>query len=291
MKPITKDGLFIQVEKNSLRRYLSEISSIPLIALEDEAILAKKICNGDRAAKEMLIISNLRFVVSCAKKYQYMGMDLSDLISEGNLGLIKAAGMFDATRGFKFLTYAVWWIRQSITIALGNDTRTVRLPISMVRMTSQVRLTSDQLEHQLQREPTLAEIAQHLGIPANHEALEITFAGSAVKLEPGTYHPGGEKFLELLADGNAEPSDILLEKESHKLELQRLWKFLNAKQIRVLEMFYGLNGEFSIGLDEIANRLEISSGKVIHLKLSAFEKIRKVKAGATVKVKRDSIPN
>ncbi|RYG54887.1 MAG: RNA polymerase sigma factor RpoD/SigA [Chitinophagaceae bacterium] len=262
-------------EEHSLTRYLNELDHTELLTVEEEIALARKVRAGDQAALERLVKANLRFVVSVAKKYQHLGMPLPDLINEGKLGLIKAASLFDETKGFKFISYAVWWIRQGIMSALGESVRMIRLPGNMVRDTDRARKLSEVLEQQLEREPTHLEIAERMEVPNPAMALRYAFGRTVVSLDaPLTSNGEGEgELVDLLADEKIVSPDQGLMEASLRLDTQRMLKLLDSRERVIISESFGLCGREK-NAEEIARELGMSSETVRQVRLKAIRKLR-----------------
>jgi RNA polymerase primary sigma factor len=262
-------------ESQSLEKYLQEIGKVELIAPEEEVALAIRIKEGDQKALERLTKANLRFVVSVAKQYQNQGLTLPDLINEGNLGLIKAAQRFDETRGFKFISYAVWWIRQSILQALAEQSRIVRLPLNKVGLTNRISKAYQLLEQEFEREPTAEELA---------DLLEITAEEVSTSLQMGTRHisvdsPLGDgednTLIDILVNENADQADEqLVHKESLKLEIDRSLRALTERQKNVICFFYGIGVDHPLSLEDIGERYSLTRERVRQIKDKAITKLR-----------------
>jgi RNA polymerase primary sigma factor len=262
-------------ETESLDKYLTEIGKVDLITSEVEAELAKKIREGDPIALEKLTKANLRFVVSVAKQYQNRGLSLNDLINEGNLGLIKAGQKFDETRGFKFISYAVWWIRQSIMQALAEQSRIVRLPLNRVGSLNKISKTFSELEQQFQREPSPEELAEALDVTVDSINENLSVSGRQVSVD-APFQSGEEgSLLDVMADeGNASPDDKLMV-DSLKQEIKGALLTLNERESEVLTLFYGLNGEQSMTLEEIGERFNLTRERVRQIKEKATRQLRR----------------
>jgi RNA polymerase primary sigma factor len=275
MRAIKIERSITQREENSLNRYLNELDKVELLSAEEEIILAQKIRSGDAAALERLVKCNLRFVVSVAKKYQHLGMSLSDLISEGNMGLMRAAKLFDEKRGFKFISYAVWWIRQAMMAALGSDVRMIRLPMNMVRATSDIRKAAEGLEQQLERVPTDEEISELLYVPNFNLAFGYAYGRSVVSLDgPARADGDGDGDLaSVLMDREAILPDADLMAESVSLEARRMLSMLDGRERAIVEGSFGLSGREK-SLEEIALELGLTRERVRQLKLGALGKLR-----------------
>ncbi len=260
----------------SLDLYLNDISKIGLLLIEDEVILAQKIRNGDRKALKMLITSNLRFVISVAKQYQNQGLSLSDLINEGNLGLIKAAERFDESRGFKFISYAVWWIRQSILQALAEHSRIVRLPLKNIASISKINTAFIKLEQIYQREPVPEEIADMLKfqIKVVKEAFQLTHYRISIDA-PFRHGDHDEITLCDILPGNGEFSpDTALIDNSLTIEINRILASLDDLEAEVIRHYFGLDGKNQLFIDEIAAEMKITHQVVRRLKDKAIKKLQ-----------------
>jgi len=268
-------------ESQSLDKYLQEIGKVPLISVDEEAELARRIRQGDEEALEKLVKANLRFVVSVAKQYQNQGLPLTDLISEGNLGLIKAARRFDETRGFKFISYAVWWIRQSILQALAEQSRIVRLPLNRVGALNKINKVLSRLEQEYEREPSPEEIAEAMeGTHTPEEIAEILRqAGPHVSLD-SPIAPGEEtRFIEVLEDTEMPQPDQVLMQESLKQEVAKALATLEEREAQILRMNFGIDQRHPMTLEEIAEKLGLTRERVRQIREKA---IRKLRANKTV---------
>jgi RNA polymerase primary sigma factor len=267
-------------ESQSLDKYLQEIGKVPLISVDEEAELARRIRQGDEEALEKLVKANLRFVVSVAKQYQNQGLPLTDLISEGNLGLIKAARRFDETRGFKFISYAVWWIRQSILQALAEQSRIVRLPLNRVGALNKINKVLARLEQEYEREPSPEEIAEAMeGTHTPEEIAEILRqAGPHVSLD-SPIAPGEEtRFIEVLEDTEMPQPDQVLMQESLKQEVAKALATLEEREAQILRMHFGIDQRYPMTLEEIAEKLGLTRERVRQIKEKAIRKLRSNKA-------------
>ena len=262
----------------SLEKYLQEIGNVPLLSPEDEVKLAKRIKDGSESSLEKLTKANLRFVVSVAKGYQNQGLSLGDLINEGNLGLIKAAKRFDETRGFKFISYAVWWIRQSILQALAEQSRVVRLPLNRVGALNRIGKTLSALEQEFEREPTAEEIAVELdmSLAEVNEALRV--AGKHLSLDaPVNTRDHNENSLLDLIENMHEPSpDEPLLGESLKIDLEGALKTLSGREAEVLRLYFGLNRDRALTLEEIGEQFRLTRERVRQIKEKAIQRLRHV---------------
>jgi RNA polymerase primary sigma factor len=275
MRPLLIDPMITSRSADSLNRYLVELDKIPLLKAEDEIFLCKKIKEGDRSALDRLVKCNLRFVVSCAKKYQHLGLPLSDLINEGNIGLIRAARMFDESKGFKFISYAVWWIRQSMMMALTLDVRVIRLPQNMVKITSEIRKTSELLEQELERIPTHAEICERIHIPSEKIALENAFGKNVSSLDNSVQHDNDSMLWTTLADSDSLPADHVVMAESYQNEIEGILSLVTERERKILRGTFGFENGIPESLEDLGRQLGMSTERVRQLKLSALHTIRK----------------
>lgn len=259
-------------ENISMDKYLHEIAKVELLTTEEEVQLARRIKEGDQIALEKLTNANLRFVVSVAKQYQNQGLTLGDLINEGNLGLIKAAKRFDETRGFKFISYAVWWIRQAILQALAEHSRIVRLPLNKVGSLNKIARTFSELEQRYEREPSHEEIAEMLDITpdeiassmklyARHMSMDAPISGDALNL------------LDILENGESKP-DAMLMSESLNQQVKRAISILTQREADVICYYFGICGIKSLTLEEIGEKLGLTRERVRQIKESAIRRLR-----------------
>ncbi len=262
-------------EEISIDKYLLEVSKIDLLTPEEEVTLIKKVRKGDRQAFNRLIGANLRFVVSVAKQYQNQGLSFPDLINEGNIGLIKAAERFDETRGFKFISYAVWWIRQSILQALAEQARLVRLPLNKIGSINKVNSTYTLLEQKLQREPSEEEIANHLDIPAKDvkQALKGYKRHVSMDAPLTTEDERGTMYDVFLSDDQPMPDSKLLN-ESLKKEIENSLASLHPREAEIIRLFYGLAGESSKSLEEIGKHVGLTKERVRQIRERALKKLK-----------------
>ena len=259
----------------SLEKYLSDISKEEMITVEEETILARKIRNGDQNALQKLTKANLRFVVSVAKQYQNQGLPLIDIINEGNVGLIKAAKKFDETRGFKFISYAVWWIRQSILEALSEKSRIIRIPLNQVGVLGKINKVVCKLEQDLERMPTHEEISAALDISEYKVSETITASLKASSVDaPLGGNEDSSSMLEVLVNNDSPLADRILMQESLKIEIERSLSTLDPRSKDVIKMFYGIDHICPISLDEIGNKLEISRERARQIKEKSIKKLR-----------------
>ena len=262
-------------ESQSLEKYLQEIGKVDLLTPEEEVDLAKKIKEGDKEALEKLTQSNLRFVVSVAKQYQNQGLSLSDLINEGNLGLIKAAQRFDETRGFKFISYAVWWIRQSILQALAEQSRIVRLPLNKVGSLNKINRAFAALEQEFEREPTAEEIAKLLELPVEEIETTLGVASRHVSMDAPFVDGEDNSLLDILENPNALEADSHLEYgESLQREIDRSLSTLTGRQKDVLKLYFGIGIEHPVSLEDIGDMLGLTRERVRQIKDKAIGKLR-----------------
>ncbi len=261
-------------ETPSLDKYLHEIGKVRLLSSEEEVLLAKKIKNGDEKALELLINANLRFVVSVAKQYQNQGLSLPDLINEGNLGLIKAAQRFDETRGFKFISYAVWWIRQSILQSLAEQARIVRLPLNKIGSINKVNNTFARLEQDFQREPTSDEIAEILDVAPKEVQEALKVASRHVSMDAPLKKDEDNTLYDVLLATDNESPDASLLGESLKREIDRSLGTLSPREADIIRLYYGLNGEPPYSLEEIGKYFSLTRERVRQIKEKAIKRLK-----------------
>ena len=263
-------------ENDSLEKYLTEIGKIGMITPEEEAVLAKKIREGDEDALDKLTMANLRFVVSVAKQYQGHGLTLSDLINEGNVGLIKSAKKFDETKGFKFISYAVWWIRQSIMLAIVEHSRLIRLPLNKAGNVSKMNKMSNQFEQLNEREPTSEEIAEVLHLK-DSDVKEIILSNIKHVSMDAPLNGDNEdgSMADILTDQNEDTPDKSLINESLKNEIATALKVLAPREAEVIAAYFGINGYTAMSIDEIAQKFELSRERVRQIKERAIRRLRK----------------
>jgi RNA polymerase primary sigma factor len=260
----------------SLDQYLREISAYPLIDRDEEAVLARKIRRGDREALEKLVNSNLRFVVSIAKKYQNQGVALADLINEGNLGLIRAAEKFDETRGVKFISYAVWWIRQAILQALAEQSRIVRVPLNRAGELHRIGKRSSALVQELGREPTVGELAEGLEVDADELYKTMSIAMAHLSLDAPLVPGEDNKLLDYLPDDvRPGPEQEAFEK-ALKINVEAALSTLKPREAKILRLYYGLDGEEAMTLEEIGQQLGVTRERVRQIKERALARLRHV---------------
>jgi len=261
-------------EDRSLDLYLREIGETPLITAEEEVELAKRIKQGDQEALEKLTKANLRFVVSVAKQYQNQGLSLADLINEGNIGLIKAAKRFDETRGFKFISYAVWWIRQAILQALAEQSRIVRLPLNRVGTLHKIGKISSSLEQEYGREPSPDEIAKELELSAVEVSDTLKISNTHLSLDAPFSVSEDNSLMDVLEDEFQPAPDEALLNESLKLEIERALDTLSPREAEVINLYFGLNQEKALTLEEIGARFNLTRERVRQIKEKAIRRLR-----------------
>lgn len=263
-------------EDKSLDKYLSDISKEPLITAQEEVELAQRIKEGDEKAREKLIKANVRFVVSVAKQYQNQGLTLPDLINEGNLGLIKAAGRFDHTRGFKFISYAVWWIRQSILQALAEQSRVVRLPLNQIGSMNKINKAVAKLEQEYERMPSAEELATLLDLPSESVETILNLGnGRHTSLDaPMTDYEGSNSLLDMLHDKSALPTDGHMLNASTVEEIERALSSLSGREEDVLRMYFGINMSHGLTLEEIGAKFDLTRERVRQIKEKGIRRLR-----------------
>ena len=262
-------------ESQSLEKYLQEIGKVELISPEEEVRLATLIKQGDQKALDRLTKANLRFVVSVAKQYQNQGLSLPDLINEGNLGLIKAAQRFDETRGFKFISYAVWWIRQSILQALAEQARIVRLPLNKVGLTNRIQKAYSQLEQEFEREPSAEELAEVLDMDIEEVTASLGINARHVSMDTPLSEGEEGTLLDVLENTNAEKTDALLDHtQSLKTEIDRSLATLTERQKEVICFFFGIGVDHPLSLEDIGDRFNLTRERVRQIKDKAITKLK-----------------
>jgi RNA polymerase primary sigma factor len=270
-------------ESQSLDKYLQEIGRVDLITSEVEVELAKRIREGDQVALEKLTKANLRFVVSVAKQYQNNGLTLGDLINEGNLGLIKAAKRFDEKRGFKFISYAVWWIRQSIMQALAEQSRIVRLPLNRVGSLSKISKTFSDLEQKFQREPSTEEVADEIGITTEEVLADLKVSGRHVSMDAPFAQGEDGSLLDVLSDVNESNPERQLMTDSLAQEVQRALSTLTRREADVIELYFGLNDKSAMTLEEIGEKFNLTRERVRQIKEKATRRLRHTSRSTTLR--------
>ncbi len=261
-------------ESQSLDKYLQEIGKVDLLTPDEEVELAQRIREGDQLALEKLTKANLRFVVSVAKQYQNQGLSLGDLINEGNLGLIKAAQRFDETRGFKFISYAVWWIRQSILQALAEQSRIVRLPLNRVGSLNKISKTFSELEQKFEREPSPDELAEVLEVTTAEVVDTMKISGRHVSMDAPFVQGEENSLLDVLENDLEEKPDSELMNDSLRREVQRALSTLTQREADVITLYFGLNGEHSMTLEEIGEKFNLTRERVRQIKEKAIRRLR-----------------
>ncbi|HSV12111.1 MAG TPA: RNA polymerase sigma factor RpoD/SigA [Hanamia sp.] len=262
-------------ESESLEKYLQEIGRVEMISPEEEVRLATLIKQGDQKALDKLTKANLRFVVSVAKQYQNQGLTLPDLINEGNLGLIKAAQRFDETRGFKFISYGVWWIRQSIMQAIAEQSRIVRLPLNKVGLTNRIGRTYSQLEQEFERAPTAEEIAEVLNIDIEEVSATMRMATRHVSMDSPLSDGEENTLMDVLVNGNAESADKqIMFNDSLRQEIQRSLTSLSAREREVICCFYGIGVDEPVSLEELGLKYGLTRERVRQIKDKALGKLK-----------------
>ncbi len=260
-------------ESASLDKYLQEIGHEEMISIEEEVALAQRIKEGDQEALEKLTKANLRFVVSVAKQYQNQGLSLPDLINEGNLGLIKAAQKFDETRGFKFISYAVWWIRQSILQAIAEQSRLVRMPLNQVGSANKINKMLNRFEQKNERRPSLEEIAEEIDLPEEKIIDAMKVSTRHVSMDAPISDDADNSLLDILPNNNAPATDSELVQESLKEEIGRTLQTLGERERSVIEAFFGIN-QPELTLEEIGDRFGLTRERVRQIKEKAIRRLR-----------------
>ena len=261
-------------ETASLDKYLQEIGKVELISAEEEVELAQRIKQGDKIALEKLTKANLRFVVSVAKQYQNQGLSLPDLINEGNLGLIKAAQRFDETRGFKFISYAVWWIRQSILQALAEQSRIVRLPLNKIGSINKINKTYAKLEQEFEREPNAEEIAEVLEITEQEVKESMKNAGRHISMDAPLVQDEDNTMYDVLKSDEAPTPETELLYESLRKEIDRAISTLTQREQDVVRLYFGLNGSHPMTLEEIGEKFDLTRERVRQIKEKAIRRLK-----------------
>ena len=260
-------------ESYSIEKYLQEIGKIHVLSPDEEADLAKKIRSGDKAAREKLVLSNLRFVVSVAKQYQNHGLTLGDLINEGNVGLIKAAECFDETKGFKFISYAVWWIRQSILQALAEQSRIVRLPLNQVGSLNKISKAFSKFEQENERRPSPEELADELDIPVDKISDTLKVSGRHISVDAPFVEGEDNSLLDVLVNDDAPIADRSLMNESLAKEIDRALATLTERECEIIKMFFGIGCQ-EMTLEEIGDKFGLTRERVRQIKEKAIRRLR-----------------
>jgi RNA polymerase primary sigma factor len=271
-------------ESQSLDKYLQEIGKVDLITAEEEVQLAKRIQQGDQRALEKLTKANLRFVVSVAKQYQNQGLTLGDLINEGNLGLIKAGQRFDETRGFKFISYAVWWIRQSILQALAEQSRIVRLPLNRVGSLNKISKAFSVLEQQFEREPTAAELADLLDMTPTDVEDTMSVSGRHISVDAPFSDGEENSLLDVMISDDTPRPDSSLMTESLRREVERALTTLTKREADVLRFYFGLGGIAPLTLEEIGEKFLLTRERVRQIKEKSIRRLRNTSRSRALKV-------
>jgi RNA polymerase primary sigma factor len=261
-------------ESISIDKYLQEIGKYELLRPEEEIELARRAKQGDEKALERLIQANLRFVVSVAKQYQNQGLPLGDLINEGNLGLIKAAKRFDETRGFKFISYAVWWIRQSILQALAEQSRIVRLPLNRVGALNKIGKKLSQLEQEFEREPSTNELAEELDMSVYEVADTLKISGKHISMDAPFVQGEDNKLLDIMPNENDPMPDHELMRESLRKEIEEALSTLDQREREVVKLYFGIGYEHPLTLEEIGEKFKLTRERVRQIKEKAIRKLR-----------------
>ena len=273
MRQLEISKSFTNRESASLDKYLQEIGHEELLSVEEEVELAQKIKKGDRRALERLTRANLRFVVSVAKQYQNQGLSLPDLINEGNVGLIKAAEKFDETRGFKFISYAVWWIRQSILQAIAEQSRIVRLPLNQVGSVNKINRELNKFEQEHERRPSVDEIADRIDLPEDKIEEAMKANNRHVSMDAPFVDGEDNSLLDVLADNNMPMADKALVQESLRKEIDRAIELLNDREQKVVRAFFGI-GSPEMTLEEIGDKYNLTRERVRQIKEKAIRRLR-----------------
>ena len=261
-------------EESTLRLYFDDIAESTPLSREREVELAERIKNGDMRARDEMIRTNLRFVVDVAKKYQNRGLSLSDLISAGNLGLITAADRFDGTKGYKFISYAVWWIRQSILQTLAEHVRTVRLPLNKVSLLKDISKASRKLGQDREGDPAIEEIAKELDVPAEEVLETILSARSVCSLDESFTDDDERSLLNTLPDQSLEAPDADVLRESARVQLENALNTLDERELRIIRLYFGLDGNEALTLEEIGDMMNLTRERIRQLKERALSKLR-----------------
>jgi RNA polymerase primary sigma factor len=270
-------------ETASLDKYLQEIGKVELINAEEEVQLARRIRQGDQAALEKLTKANLRFVVSVSKQYQNQGLSLPDLINEGNLGLIKAAQRFDETRGFKFISYAVWWIRQSILQALAEQSRIVRLPLNKIGSINKINKAFSKLEQEFEREPSAEEIAQLLELTENDVKESMKNSGRHISMDAPLVQGEESNMYDVLRSNDSPSPEAGLINDSLRREIDRALSTLTSREADVIKYYFGLNGEHAMTLEEIGEKFDLTRERVRQIKEKAIRRLKQTSRSKILK--------
>ncbi len=258
----------------SLDLYLQEIGEVLLLIPEEEIELARRIKNNDQDALEKLTKANLRFVVSVSKQYQNQGLSLGDLINEGNLGLITAAKRFDETRGFKFISYAVWWIRQSILQAISEQSRVVRLPLNRVGDLNKIGKALSNLEQEYEREPSTSEIADELEMTPYEVSNTLKISRKHLSLDAQFNQEDDNRLLDVIEDNQQDPPDDLLLSESLRIEVKRVLTTLSEREAEIIKLYFGLDRDHPLNLSEIGEKFNLTRERIRQIKVKALRRLR-----------------
>ena len=264
-------------DSKALDRYLQEIGREDLISVQDEVDLARRIREGDQKALDKLVRANLRFVVSVAKQYQNQGLSLPDLINEGNLGLIRAVQRFDETRGFKFISYAVWWVRQSILQALAEQSRIVRLPLNRVGSLNKINKERSKFEQEFERIPSAEELAERLDIPADQVADTMKVSGRHISVDAPFADGDENSLLDVLINDDTPTPDRVLNQESLSKEVDRALQQLDERERNIVKMFFGIGGQ-EMTLEEIGAKYDLTRERVRQIKEKAIRRLKSQKS-------------
>ncbi len=261
-------------ENSFLDKYINEIGKIKLISAEEEVSLARRIHKGDLDARDRLINANLRFVISVSKQYQNLGLSLADLVNEGNLGLIEAAQRFDETRGFKFISYAVWWIRQAIMQALSENARIVRLPLNIMSLINKIKKIIAELEQKYEREPTILEITQALELTPADVTVAIKNVGRDISMDAPLVQGEEENMYDVLLSEDASSPDKELLTDSLRKEIERALNKLTPREADIIRFYFGLNGKHMRTLAEIGEEFNLTSERVRQIKAKSINRLK-----------------
>lgn len=270
-------------ETVSLDKYLHEIGKVELLTTEEEVNLARRLKEGDKAALDQLVKANLRFVVSVAKQYQNQGLSLPDLINEGNLGLIKAAQRFDETRGFKFISYAVWWIRQAILQALAEQSRIVKLPLNKIGSINKVNKAFTELEQKFEREPSIYELAEVLEIAPNDIREALKSSNRHISMDAPISQDEESNMYDVLLTNESPSPDRGLLNDSLRKEIERALATLSVREASIVRLYFGLNGKHPHTLEEIGEELELTRERVRQIKEKAIKRLKQTTRSKVLK--------
>jgi len=263
-------------DRRAFERYLRDLQDLPLITAEQEAELAERIQEGDREALKKLVEANLRFVVSVARQFQGQGLSLADLVAEGNVGLIEAAKRFDGTKGFKFISYAVWWIRQAILAALAKQSRIVRLPQNKIGQLHKIQRESSRLQQELHRDPQCGEVAKKLGTEEENISNTLALSKVYISLDAPLKEDSKEDLKSLLVDDNQPAPDRSLWKDSMITQVKNSLDTLDDRESQVIKFYFGIDREASMTLEEIGVRLNLTRERVRQIRNKAISRLRHI---------------